>query len=528
MTSASSSSSQSVQNTPPLELKDDSMDDLYTQIEGHEIWVKQQYSTYQLHIKAFEQCLRQATHLKKMLESKTSPNSNQSSPISSTDMTQQQKDIICAMKNDFLKGILKIQDEIVQNQTINPNEHSTQLKLDKIQENNNLLTVHNRKLVQITEQAKKELHRLSKENERLEKLKLLFLQQQKSMTQNIKELQDLHENKDITIKEKNEENKKMEEEYNKIEEKYNILKESCKQLMINKEKQKSEMQVLIEKIQHLQEIQFKMNEENEKSIGNVNEVHLQMIEKLKENINELQLNNNKISKELNENLQKNMNLQTMNDQISIELEKKTILINEQKPIKEQQENDRRSIELEIENAQKKIKSLKKDLFENKKKMHIIVKENLEYISRISDMEVTQASIVTHVECEEEIQKLKNIIGKYESKEEIETDDDSVQSVGHSFVQNAEINDDVIISDSVKQLMNDTLLLINGNSAVVSGISIGTQIDFMDEENESSLDLETFVKLNLRLQPMERLINDIVRHWEYNSLVFIHDTQSFVF
>merc|ERR1712232_293699 len=75
------------------EAKDD-ISDLMTQIEGHDMWVKEQLTSTEARLKAYQRCGKQADRLKQMLN-----NSVDEMP------TEQQYRLICEWKDDFLKSV---------------------------------------------------------------------------------------------------------------------------------------------------------------------------------------------------------------------------------------------------------------------------------------------------------------------------------------------------------------------------------------------------------------------------------------
>merc|ERR1712130_841878 len=84
----------------------DNMTDLLTQIEGHNIWITEQFKLTQSRLNAFSQAIKQCDRLKQMLE-------NQMDDVP----TQQQYELILYEKNDFLKAVSQIQDDLVSSTT---------------------------------------------------------------------------------------------------------------------------------------------------------------------------------------------------------------------------------------------------------------------------------------------------------------------------------------------------------------------------------------------------------------------------
>ena len=155
----------------------DKITDWLTEVSGHELWLKEQLTTTKQRYGSYENCLRQANRLKGLLESQ-----------SGEAPSQQQYELIEALKNDFGKAVSKIQDDLFSNQSgqsLEAMKQSIQQYMDANQELNNALEASKAE----TKQHKDELANLRDENERLERLRDLLMQQQDNFTQRLSEVE---------------------------------------------------------------------------------------------------------------------------------------------------------------------------------------------------------------------------------------------------------------------------------------------------------------------------------------------------
>ena len=180
MTQIPASASNSSMSISPFnaEAAQDRITDWLTEVSGHELWLKEQLSDTKQRYGNCENCLRQADRLKKSLE------------LHSSDVpTQQQFELVEALKHDFGKAVSKLQDDLVINQQ-SGNQSLEQMKktiqhyMDQNQElANEIEKLNNKNKMQFDD-----ITNLRDENERLERLRDLLMQQQDNFTQRLSEV----------------------------------------------------------------------------------------------------------------------------------------------------------------------------------------------------------------------------------------------------------------------------------------------------------------------------------------------------